>query len=302
MPAALQSFAAPTLWTVTIPSVRRCPLQPSSAPNDNHQDQFRVPERPPACRSRKFHPRGFAQWGRISASSTAMLAILHLFGTFVLNLFKSRRRLEVENLFLRHQLNCLEGCIATAFTAESDRVLMVCMTRLSPNLLGLARGVQPATILRWHRAGFRTYWRWKSRGRVGRPGIGIELRDLIRRMSRENPLWGAPRMHGEIAEARIRDRRIDGLQVRDATPRATVAELADIPAQPRRRHRRDRSLRSSDRELRAPICVSRSRPSGPPGFREGQPQSTSAPPGAARRTRPRSGWPGPSPFGGAGPP
>jgi hypothetical protein len=60
----------------------------------------------------------FAQWGRISASSTAMLAILHLLGTFVLNLFKSRRRLEVENLFLRHQLNCLEGCIATAFTAE----------------------------------------------------------------------------------------------------------------------------------------------------------------------------------------
>jgi hypothetical protein len=58
--------------------------------------------------------------------------------------------------------------------------------------------VQPATILRWHRAGFRTYWRWKSQGRRGRPRIEHELRDLIRRMSKENPLWGAPRIHGEL--------------------------------------------------------------------------------------------------------
>ena len=70
------------------------------------------------------------------------------------------------------------------------------MTRLWPSLLGLARVVEPATILRWHRAGFRTYWCWKSRGRAERPRIEHELRDLIRR--RENPLWGAPRTHGEL--------------------------------------------------------------------------------------------------------
>jgi hypothetical protein len=75
---------------------------------------------------------------------------------------------------------------------------MVRMTQLWPSLLGLARIVQPATILRWHRAGFRSYWRWKSQGGSGRPRIEHELRDLIRRMSKENPLWGAPRIHGEL--------------------------------------------------------------------------------------------------------
>jgi transposase InsO family protein len=72
------------------------------------------------------------------------------------------------------------------------------MTWLWPSLLGLSRVVQPDTILRWHRAGFRAYWRWKSRGRPGRPRITRELRELIRQMSKENPLWGAPRIHGEL--------------------------------------------------------------------------------------------------------
>jgi len=62
----------------------------------------------------------------------------------------------------------------------------------------MAQIVEPATILRWHRAGVRSYWRWKSRKRAGRPRIDRELRDLNRRMSRENPLWGAPRIHGEL--------------------------------------------------------------------------------------------------------
>src|SRR5262249_27559597 len=65
----------------------------------------------------------------------------------------------------------------------SDRALMVWMTRLWPNLLVLARVVQPTTILRWHRAGFRTYWRWRSQGRSGRPTIAPELRDLMRRIA-----------------------------------------------------------------------------------------------------------------------
>ena len=61
-----------------------------------------------------------------------------------------------------------------------------------------ARVVQPDTILRWHRAGFRAYWRWKSGARPGRPTVSRELRELIHRMSKENPLWGAPRIHGEL--------------------------------------------------------------------------------------------------------
>jgi hypothetical protein len=128
-----------------------------------------------------------------------MLALLHLFGTFVINLFKSQRRLEAENLFLRHQLNiALRRAPQRLRLRGSDRALLAWMTWLWPSLLGLARVVQPDTILRWHRAGFRAYWRWKSRGRPGRPRVCREVRELIRQMSRENPLWGAPRIHGEL--------------------------------------------------------------------------------------------------------
>jgi transposase InsO family protein len=128
-----------------------------------------------------------------------MLAIVYLLGTYVANLFKSRRRLEAENLFLRHQLNIvLRRAPQRPRLRGSDRALLVWMSRVWPSLLGLARVVQPDTIVRWHRAGFRAYWRWKSQGRAGRPRIQRELRDLIRRMCKENPLWGAPRIHGEL--------------------------------------------------------------------------------------------------------
>jgi hypothetical protein len=116
-----------------------------------------------------------------------MFAIIYLLGRFIADLFKSRRRLELENLFLRHQLNIiLRRPPQRVRLRGSDRVLIVWMMRRWPSLLALARVVQPATILRWHRAGFRTYWRWKSRGPSGRPRIERELRDLIRQMSKEN--------------------------------------------------------------------------------------------------------------------
>jgi hypothetical protein len=95
-----------------------------------------------------------------------MLAILHLLGILVIGLFKSRRRLEAENLFLRHQLNiALRRAPRRLRLRGSHRALLAWMTWLWPSLLGLACVVQPDTILRWHRAGFRTYWRWKSRSR-----------------------------------------------------------------------------------------------------------------------------------------
>ena len=72
------------------------------------------------------------------------------------------------------------------------------MTRIWPSLLSVAQVVQPETILRWHRKGFKAFWRWKSRKRAGRPKIDRGLRDLIQRMSKENPLWGASRIHGEL--------------------------------------------------------------------------------------------------------
>src|SRR6476660_6674132 len=113
-----------------------------------------------------------------------MFAIIHLLATFVADLFRPRRQLEVENLFLRHQLNiALRGAPHRPRLRGSDRALLVWMTRLWPSLLGLSRVVQPDTILRWHRAGFRAYWRWKSRGQPGRPRVSRELRELIQRMS-----------------------------------------------------------------------------------------------------------------------
>ncbi len=128
-----------------------------------------------------------------------MLAILQLLVMFVADIFKSRRRLEAENLFLRHQLNItLRQAPPRLRLCGSDRALLVWMTRLWPSLIGAAQVVQPETILRWHRAGWKAYWRWKSQKRAGRPKIDRGLRDLIRRMSKENPQWGASRIHGEL--------------------------------------------------------------------------------------------------------
>jgi hypothetical protein len=101
---------------------------------------------------------------------------------FVADLFKSRCRLEAANLFLRHQLSiALRRAPPRLRLRGGDRALLVWMTRLWPGLLGVAQVVQPETILRWHRAGFKAFWRWKSRKRAGRPKIDRGLRDLIQR-------------------------------------------------------------------------------------------------------------------------
>jgi len=128
-----------------------------------------------------------------------MFTVLHALGMFAVDLFKSRSRLEAENLFLRHQLAiALRRAPPRLRLRGSDRALLVWITRIWPNLRDLAQVVQPETILRWHRAGFKAFWRWKSRNRAGRPKIDRGLRDLIQRMSKENPLWGAARIHGEL--------------------------------------------------------------------------------------------------------
>jgi transposase InsO family protein len=128
-----------------------------------------------------------------------MLAILYALGIFVRDLLKARHRLQAENLFLRHQLNvALRRQPSRPRLCGSDRALLVWMTGIWPGLLNLAQVVKPETILRWHRAGYKAYWHWKSRNRAGRPKIDRGVRDLIQRMSRENPLWGAPRIHGEL--------------------------------------------------------------------------------------------------------
>jgi len=113
--------------------------------------------------------------------------------------FKSKIRLEAENAALRYQLIVLRRKLrGRVRLTNHDRWFFVQLYRWFPSILTVLTIIRPATLVRWHRAGFGCYWRWKSRRRGGRPQIEADLRTLIRRMSVENPLWGAPRIHGEL--------------------------------------------------------------------------------------------------------
>src|ERR1700730_4600347 len=128
-----------------------------------------------------------------------MIALIWLVLAVLASPFKSKLRLEAENAVLRHQLIVLRRKLkGRARLANNDRWFLLQMYRWFPSILKVVTIVQPETLVSWHRAGFRSDWRWKSRRRGGRPRIEIELRALIRRMSTENLLWGGPRIHGEL--------------------------------------------------------------------------------------------------------
>jgi transposase InsO family protein len=128
-----------------------------------------------------------------------MLALLSFALIILAAPFKSKSRLEAENAALRHQLIVLRRKLpGRAPLTNTDRWFLVQLYRWFPSILQIVTIVRPETIVRWHRAGFRCYWCWKSRPRGGRPQIDPDLRALIRRMSIQNPLWGAPRIHGEL--------------------------------------------------------------------------------------------------------
>jgi hypothetical protein len=128
-----------------------------------------------------------------------MIALLCFLLTVFGSPFKSKSRLEAENAALRHQLIVLRrrvsGCVQLT---NGDRLFLVMLYRWFPSVLEAITIIRPETLVRWHRVGFRRYWRWKSRPLGGRPHIDVDLRALIRRMSVDNPLWGAPRIHGEL--------------------------------------------------------------------------------------------------------
>jgi transposase InsO family protein len=112
---------------------------------------------------------------------------------------KSRARLEAEILVLRQQVIVLSRKFPSRVRLRNiDRLVFGWLYQLFPSILNAITVVKPETVIRWHRRGFRAYWHWKSRRRGGRPRIDREIRDLIRRMNKENPLWGAPRIHGEL--------------------------------------------------------------------------------------------------------
>src|ERR1700692_1232613 len=118
--------------------------------------------------------------------------------------FKSKIRLEAENAALRHQLIVLRRKLrGRVKLANSDRWFFIQLYRWFPSILKVLTVIRPETLVRWHRAGFRCYWRWKSRPRGGRPQIETKLRALIRRMSVETPLWGGPRIPGQLLKLGI---------------------------------------------------------------------------------------------------
>jgi transposase InsO family protein len=122
----------------------------------------------------------------------------------LIGLFWPRAALQAEILVLRHQLNVLRrrSPKRVAFS-NIDRLVFVGLYRLAPGVLEALKIVRPETLIRWHRTGFRAYWCWKSRPRGGRPRAPADIRKLIHEMSVANPLWGAPRIHGELLKLGI---------------------------------------------------------------------------------------------------
>jgi transposase InsO family protein len=148
-----------------------------------------------------------------------------------------RTRLLLENLALRRQLTVLRRSIPRPRLRTWDRLFWVWLSRCWAGWKGALAIVSPATVVGWHRQGFRLYWRWKSRGRPGRPRLDPAVRRLIRRMGGENPLWGAPRIRAElrllghdVAESTVAKYRARSTRPPSPTWRSFLANHADCLA------------------------------------------------------------------------
>ncbi|MHC4400831.1 MAG: helix-turn-helix domain-containing protein [Planctomycetota bacterium] len=150
-----------------------------------------------------------------------------------------RLRLAAENLALRQQIAVYKQSVKRPKLRPRDRAFWVSLSWLWPNWRSALAMVQPETVIKWHRMGFKLYWRWRSRaGKVGRPCIDREIRGLIRRMSRENPLWGAPRILSEllllgydVAEGTVAKYMVRARKPRSQTWRTVLANhVPDIAA------------------------------------------------------------------------
>ena len=119
-------------------------------------------------------------------------------------LVRSRAALHLEIVALRHQLVITSRCRRPRLRLTAlDRALWVWLAHRWRGWRSALHVVQPATVIAWHRRGFRLFWTWKSRHRIGRPAVSLDVRTLIREMSTANPLWGAPRLHGELLKLGI---------------------------------------------------------------------------------------------------
>jgi transposase InsO family protein len=153
-----------------------------------------------------------------------MIELCKLIWCGLIGLFRSRASLEIEILALRHQLNILRRkSPRRPILGSIDRMVFIGLYGLAPDVLSALAIVRPETVIRWHRAGFRLYWRWKSRPRGGRPKVPLDVRQLIRDISIANPLWGAPRIHGELLKL--------GIEVGQATVAKYMARGRRPPSQ-----------------------------------------------------------------------
>ena len=153
----------------------------------------------------------------VSTMSSVLVGLFALLGSS----FRTRAALQAEILALRHELAVLHKTSPRRPRLQrSDRWLWVLLSRFWSGWRSCLQIVQPDTVVRWHRSAFAWYWTRKSRRRPGRPEAAVEIRDLIRRMSQVNPLWGAPRIHGELRKLGI------------AVAQSTVARYLPRPRKP----------------------------------------------------------------------
>jgi len=148
------------------------------------------------------------------------------------SIFRSRAALQLENLALRHQIGVLRRSARKRPKLTSgDRLLWICLSHLWRDWRSALAIVKPEIVVAWHRAGFRLFWTWKvRRGQPGRPAISREIRDLICRMCRENPGWGAPRIHRELLKLGI-DVGESSVSKYGALPQTAVSDLTHIPGE-----------------------------------------------------------------------
>src|SRR5262245_23906568 len=145
-------------------------------------------------------------WSLTFLRQTCRLALsaLQILAVAVSAAFKSRATLHLENLALRHQLGVMRRSVKRAKLTSADRLLWACLCEAWSDWRSALVIVKPETVIGWHRKGFRLFWTWKVRhGQPGRPPVSKEVRQLIRQMSRDNPIWGAPRIHGELLKLGI---------------------------------------------------------------------------------------------------
>jgi putative transposase len=149
------------------------------------------------------------------------MGVIRILVLFFRGVLRNRTELAAENLALRQQLAILQQKSKTPRLRRRDRIFWALLSRVWADWRAALLIVQPDTVVRWHRQGFKLFWRWKARtGKVGRPKIKAEIRNLIRRMSRENPLWGTPRIQSELALLGhfVAESTIDEYRVRPRKP------------------------------------------------------------------------------------